>query len=114
MHVLISMLIRLLIASRTATLHFLHKHWLAVLCHFPVISNRVTQPLGDPHSMHPCHLCIPLAPFRQCGSTMNLIRPPEGDGGWRHTCTSSACGFVEYFNPKVWGGTMDALYGAGQ
>ena len=63
---------------------------------------------------HIMHACPSPSPFRQCGSAMNLIRPPEGDGGWRHTCTSSACGFVEYFNPKVWGGTMDALYGAGQ
>jgi hypothetical protein len=41
------------------------------------------------------------APFcRQCGSPMQVIRPP-GDNAWRHVCTSQPCSYVDYFNPKA-------------
>ena len=36
----------------------------------------------------------------QCGESTNLL-VPEGDDRVRHVCTNTACGHIQYINPKV-------------
>ncbi|GFH23011.1 MutT/NUDIX hydrolase, partial [Haematococcus lacustris] len=35
-----------------------------------------------------------------CGSPMRLVQPPT-EHEWRHVCSSVACGYTDYFNPRM-------------
>jgi len=37
---------------------------------------------------------------RMCGSKM-IGRKPEGEREWRHVCSNSNCGYIDYFNPRM-------------